>query len=163
MLYSLTSELSKSNPTTPTNLYSLQCLPPLTHSMALQPPKKHLPLSLSLLPHIIYQNLTSTTVEMSSNTWLTNITLVWSPWTTHLLYACKTYWYKFQDRRSRRTSHRYSNQTFNLWRPSRETDNHQKTYTDLVTPYHINFIQILILWKPPWQNDHLPTSLNLKQ
>ena len=83
MFYSLTNILSTNHPTISTNLYYSQCLPPQTHAPNLHPPKKHLPLSiLTLIPHLNYKNLTSTTLAITSKPWLTNITLTWNPWMT---------------------------------------------------------------------------------
>ena len=83
VLYSLTNILSTNYPTISTNLYYSQCLPPQTHAPDLHHPKKHFLLSiLTLIPHRTYQNMTSTTFAITSNPWLTNITLILKPWMT---------------------------------------------------------------------------------
>ena len=90
MLYSLTNILSTNHPTISINLYYSQCLPPQTHTLDIHPPKKHFILSiLTLIPHLNYQNMTSTTFTIKSKPWLTNITLIWKPWMTTSLLCLK--------------------------------------------------------------------------
>ena len=87
VIYSLTGQLSTNNTTSPTNIYSSQCIPPVTHSLAPHHPNKQYLLSiLPFLPHLHYENMTSTTFTIISKPWLTNITMIWKPWmTTYLI------------------------------------------------------------------------------
>ena len=94
MLYFPTSQLSTNHPTIPTNTYSSQCLPQLTHDPDLQPPPKHLILTLlsllPLLPYLIQQNLILTTSTLTSKRLTKNIILIWKPWMTRSLKGIST-------------------------------------------------------------------------
>ena len=72
LLYSITSQLSTNNKTSRTNICFSQFIPPGTHTQAPQRPNKHYILSLlPFPPHLHSQNLTSKTLKMTSNLWIT--------------------------------------------------------------------------------------------
>ena len=164
MLYSLTNRLSTNHPTISTNLYYSQCLPPKAYAPDLYPPKKHFILSiLTLIPHLNYQNMTSTTLKITSNTWLTNITLIWKPWMTTSLILLQKCLIKVPIQ----TSNKNDSQIFHTNSQPMNT-----SWRNWVSPKHRSipchsishwFYQYYWLMKTALTKWASPTSLNLKQ